>query len=93
MLFICHLPKDCDIIFCTHKFIVACWQQPKKNGLRTETIYLENDFVHGNYNYRNSLLLSGIPQLWWYNKGDNNNYYFYVPVIFEVVTMHCIPLV
>ena len=32
-----------------HKLFVECWQQPKKNGLRTETIYLENDFVNSNF--------------------------------------------
>ena len=42
-------------------------QQPKTSDLKTEAIYLylENDFMHGNCNYKNPLLLSGIPQLWW----------------------------
>ena len=26
-------------------YIVACWQQPRKIDLRTETIYQENDFI------------------------------------------------
>ena len=29
------------------------------------TVYLENDFIHNECNFRISLLLSGIPQLWW----------------------------
>ena len=41
------------------------------NDLCTETIYLENDLIHGNYSYENSLLLSGIPQLY----GRKTRYY------------------
>ena len=38
----------------------------KPNGRNIQvTIDLGDHFLHANYNYTNSLLLSGIPQLWW----------------------------